>query len=255
MPLKNSAGRKIRWEDYTWVELDGIENKDRLKLLLPVGATEEHGAHLPLGADSFQATRLAELAAGRTRDVIVLPALDYGHCLDTLNFCGTLHLSAATITGLVGDVAESLYRHGFRKLVIVNGHGGNKGVLDTAVREALLKLSGPGRVFIDDFAVYVFSPYDKAAGVIRGLVEGQDYGHACEIETSVMLALDPEAVDLALAAEENMDGDEATLWRIRDMKKAAPGGVHGAPNLANAEKGKKILDAILAGFVEFLEKI
>lgn len=255
MAEKNSDGQKVLLEDYTWVELERLENKDKLKFLLPVGATEEHGAHLRLGADSFQAAQLSRLAALRTRDAIVLPTLSYGHCVDTMNFCGTIHLSAATICSLVGDVAESLYRYGFRKLVAVNGHGGNKGVLDAAAREALVRLAGPGRKLKDDFSVYVFSPYDKAAELIRGLVEGRGYGHACEAETSVMLALDPEAVDLSLAVEEYMDGDSDTLWRIRDMQKAAPSGVHGAPGLASAEKGGKIVEAMLRGFVEFLEKI
>ena len=255
MPLLNKAGEKINLTDYTWRELDSLPGKAELRFLLPLGATEEHGYHLPLGTDTFQAVRLAEEAARRVPGTIVLPAMSYGHCLDTMNYCGTLTASAKTICSLVRDIVQNLHRHGFRKLVIVNGHGGNKGVAEIALREALLSLSPPGQTFSMDFSVYLFSPYEKIGPQLKGMLKGKDFGHACEMETSVMLALAPEMVRLELAGEEYMDGGPDTLWRIRDMRTASVSGVHGAPNKASRAKGEKIFEMLAAGLADFLGQI
>jgi len=255
VPLLNEAGEKINLTDYTWQELDRLPRKAELRFLLPLGATEEHGYHLPLGTDTFQAVRLAELAARRVPGTIVLPAMSYGHCLDTMNYCGTLTASAGTICSLVLDIVQNLHRHAFRKLVIVNGHGGNKGVAESALREALLSLSPPGQPFSADFSVYLISPYEKIGPQLKKMLDGKDFGHACEMETSVMLALAPEMVKLELAKEEYMSGGPDTLWRIRDMRTVSAGGVHGAPNKATRAKGEKILEMLVAGLADFLGQI
>jgi creatinine amidohydrolase len=255
MPVLNKTGKKIHLADYTWDELDRLPRKKKLKFLLPLGAIEEHGYHLPLGTDAFQAGKIAELAAQKVSETIVLPTMSYGYCVDTMNFCGTIHVSARTICSLVSDIVASLYRHGFRKLVVLNFHGGNKGVVDTALREAVTRLSGPGSLFSDDFEVYQLNAFEKLEKKIKDLLEGKDYGHACEIETSVMLELASGLVDLKLAQEEYMPGGADTMWRIRDMKKASTSGVHGAPNHASLEKGKKVLEWLVEDLAGLLKQI
>ena len=255
MPILNKTGQKIHLADYTWNELDRLPRKKKLKFVLPLGAIEEHGYHLPLGTDTFQAGKIPELAAQKVSETILLPTMSYGHCVDTMNFCGTIHASARTICSLVADIVASLYRHGFRKLLIYNAHGGNKGVIDTALREAVTLLSVPGSLFSDDFETYQLNAYERLEKKIKGLLEGKDYGHACEIETSVMLELASELVDMELAQDEYMPGGADTVWRIRDMKKASASGVHGAPNHASLEKGKKVLEWLVEELAGLLKQI
>ena len=255
MSKLNTAGEKINLVDYTWEELAAFPGKEEIKFILPLGAIEEHGYHLPLGTDSFQAVRIAEMAAQKVPGTIVLPAMNYGFCVDTMNYCGTISASAQTICSMVSDIAESLYRHGFRTLVVFNSHGGNKGVADTAIRQALLHLNTPGRPLEDNFNLYVLNSFERTGQEIKTMLEGRDYGHACEMETSVMLALAPDMVNMKRAVEEYMTGDSYTVWRLRDMKKVSGSGVHGAANKANVEKGKKIVALLVEDLVNLLKRI
>jgi creatinine amidohydrolase len=255
MAVLNEAGEKLYLVDYTWDELAALPRREALKIVLPIGSTEEHGYHLPLGTDTWIACRIVELAARKVPGVIVLPPMSYGCCLDTMNFCGTLSVSSNTLRSLIADVVENLYRHGFRKLLVYNGHGGNKGVADTALREALLNLNRPGEPFLDRIAVYLANAFEKQGGELRKMMDGKDYGHACEMETSVMLALYPDSVKMERAVEQYMPGDPDTIWRIRDMQVAASSGIHGAADRGTVEKGRKILEMLVADLVSLLERI
>ncbi|MBN2287691.1 MAG: creatininase family protein [Candidatus Glassbacteria bacterium] len=255
MPLLNQAGRKILLTDYTWDELDSLPGKAELKLVLPLGSTEVHGYHLPLESDTLQAVKIAEMAALRLPDVIVMPGIPYGFCPDTMNFCGTVHVSAETVTSLVADIAQSLYRQGFRKLLVYNGHGGNKAVADTGLRNALLRLSAPDKPLSADFKLYLSNAYEKISRQVSGMLKGRDWGHACEMETSVMLVLAPESVKMDRAVEEYMEGGPDTVWRVRDMKAFSQSGVHGAPQHATAEKGRELLELLVADLAALLEQI
>lgn len=255
MPVTNVSGEKVYLADYTWDELEARPDHDKLIFLQPMGATEEHGYHLPLGTDTFQAVKVAEAAARVVPGVILMPEIPYGFCLDTMSYCGTVSLNADTFIGLVADIAESLRRHGFGRLVLFNGHGGNKGVAETAVRNALLRLAGPAGQVPRDFRVFVVNAFEKIAPRVREMVEGRDYGHGCEIETSLMLALDPQSVRMDRAVEEYMDGDPDFIWRVRDMKEASVSGIHGAANLGTAEKGRMLFDLLVEDLAGFLRRI
>jgi creatinine amidohydrolase/Fe(II)-dependent formamide hydrolase-like protein len=120
----------------------------------------------------------------------------------------------------------------------------------------LMHLAGPGNNPVTDFEVHFYPiPYQPVRDKVLEVIDSRDYGHACEAETSVVLALDSSKVFMDKAGEEYLDGDEDTLWRPRDMKTAAPSGVHGAPRYATSEKGVQILEAMVSRLVEFLEKI
>ncbi|MEA2063585.1 MAG: creatininase family protein [Gemmatimonadota bacterium] len=255
MPKVNPAGRKIFFSDYTWDELDKLNDKNNLKLILPFGAIEAHGYHIPVKSDAFQAEKIAELAALRVSDAIILPAVNYGHCVFTRNYCGTIHVSAQTVISLIGDIAESLHQHGFRKLVVFNGHGGNKAAIETALREAFKNLSSDTGSQNEDFKVYQVNAYQKSADKFATILQGKDYGHACEIETSVMLALEPELVKMERAVEEYIEGDPDIIWQIKDMKKESASATHGAPVYATPEKGQKVLEWLIEELTDFLKKI
>jgi len=256
MPVTNVKGKKIRLVDYTWDELDSLPDKKSLIFVQPMGATEGHGYHLPLGTDTFQAVPIAEAAAKNLSNVIVMPEIPYGFCLDTMSFCGTVSLRADTFIGIVSDIVEGLYRHGFGKFVLFNGHGGNKGIADTALRNALQFLGGPAGQVPRDFRLYNFFAFENIGPQALRMMEGKDYGHACEMETSLMLALDPESVKMERAVEEYMDGDGASfIWRIRDMKEASVSGIHGAANKGTAAKGKELFRIMTEDLENFLRRI
>ncbi len=256
MPLTDSAGHKILLADYTWTELEDIGQKEELKFILPLGSTEEHGPHLTLDMDTFAIVRIAEQAAAHSTGCIVMPELAYGHCVDTASFCGTIHLSASTFQACLLDIAASVYRHGFRKLVLLNGHGGNTAPAQTAAREVLMHLAGPASKPVTDFGIHYYPlPYQPVREKVLEVMDSHDYGHACEAETSVVLALDKSKVFMDKAGEEYLDGDEDTRWRPRDMKTAAPSGVHGAPRYATSAKGEQILEAMVDRLAGFLDKI
>src|SRR4029079_17697455 len=120
----------MRWEDLTSPEIDGLDRGATL-VLLPVGAVEQHGQHLPVGTDSVLAHEVALAAADRlVGRVVVLPPLWYGLSAHHMRFTGTVTLTAETMMAMVSDIVASLVAHGFRRIAIVNGHGGNGGVID-----------------------------------------------------------------------------------------------------------------------------
>ncbi|MCE5271107.1 creatininase family protein [bacterium] len=255
MPELNAAGKKLFLADYAWDELERIEDKTEIKLILPVGSIEEHGYHLPLRTDILLAAQIAARAARSRTDTLVLPELSYGYCMNVVNYCGTLSLSADTLINTVCDIVEGLYRHGFRKLVIYNGHGGNCGALDTAQREALRRLVPAGQPFRSDFDILLATTVFHVPGDLEEVTGGREWGHACQVETSAMLALAPELVDMSRAVDEYMPGDPETVWRIRDLKKFTASGVHGTPTLSSAAKGEKLVGILVGRLGQLLEKL
>lgn len=196
--------------------------------VLPLGSVEEHGLHLPLGTDTMQVWEVARRAALEV-PVFVAPPLHYGYCRSTRDHPGTLSLSPGTLRRVVFDLGQSLYRQGLRGLILASGHAG--GVHMAALEEAGESLleACPG------LEVAVVCEYrwaqEEGAG---GLVETADDGHAGEIETSRILALDPALVK-GRSPEEYPRFEKPFL--ARDKRSEWPGGVWGDPSRATAEKG------------------
>ncbi len=248
----NKSGHKIFYADYTWPEIEGLDRKN-VVLVLPTGSVEQHGPHLTLASDATQAEAFARLAALELTDAIVLPAIWYTTCLDTSNYPGTISLNPSLVVEMVCGIITSLYRNGFRKLVIANVHGAAKGVLETAVREFHARMASSDRQYNDDFFIHVHHVYMPAAQYLDSIAEGKDWGHACEMETSVDLYLNPERVNMDLAAEEYIPWKYGVPWYVGDMQAVDKTGIHGAANTATAEKGEKVVAAIVKGLVELLK--
>ncbi|QDL68716.1 creatininase family protein [Streptomyces malaysiensis subsp. malaysiensis] len=149
--------------------------------LMPIGSQEQHGAHLPMGTDTLLVTavvdRAAELLAGDGPPVVRLPALPYGHSPHHL-FAAAVSLSASTLTAVLADVLRSLTESGFRRIMIVNGHGGNDEIMRLAVKEHALRAEGA-------FAACSYWSLGEAP---------ENPGHAGRYETSLMLAAHPDLV-------------------------------------------------------------
>lgn len=167
------------------------EKINRFKIaILPIGAVEAHGPHLPLGTDNLLAERLSMKLAERVNG-FVLPTLPYGQVWSLRNFPGSINVSNTSLINLLVDIGGSLYKQGFTTFAMVNGHLGNGTALKEAAR--ILYESYPElRVF------YFFYPgMSKAAEEVRETKSAHGtYFHACEIETSYMLYLAPEHVDM-----------------------------------------------------------
>lgn len=213
--------------------------------LLPFGALEQHGPHLPLGTDTATADAVARALADRL-DAVLLPPVHYGDTWNNAGYPGTVSLSAATVTAIAVDIGRSLAASGARALVVVNGDWGNRQPLYTAVRtlnaERILPaiaLDYPGM----DAAI-------DAVRTSRGAAPGLN--HAEEVETSIMLALEPGLVhpERYEASYPEFPSDFGT--RPLQLHPFSPSGVFGDPSHATADKGRRILEATVEGSLAVL---
>ncbi|MFN3346620.1 MAG: creatininase family protein [Candidatus Bipolaricaulaceae bacterium] len=205
--------------------------------LLPVGSTEQHGMHLPLGTDWLTAQEIARRASARG-PWLVLPTIPVGVSEHHRQFWGTLWVPAEVLRDYVLGVARALASHGLRKLVIVNGHGGNTAALEEAAR----------RLRQEGIYTFVYVWWRAIAEVIAQLIEGSG-SHAGELETAVVLALAPELVHpekygetAAKSAPEwgkKVEGVEVGF----DTLDFSQSGSIGDPSRATVEKGERILQA------------
>lgn len=210
-------------------------------VLLPVGATEGHGAHLPLGTDIFQALDVCRRLAER-RALFVAPPISYGVCRSTSQHPGTLSIRTETLKSLLIDIVDALYRQGLRYFVILSGHAGgthNAVLLDAG--ECLLSL-------LPEVNIAVVTEYDLAAEEGKGLIETVGDSHAGEIESSRILATRPHLVKEG-AVEAYPDFPKHIL--VRNKQACWPSGVWGDPSKSSAEKGRKI-EAIVVDALERL---
>lgn len=205
-------------------------------VLIPFGSVEEHGQHLPLGTDTFQAADVCRILAGR-RPLFVAPAIFYGVCRSTGDHPGTLSISTETLKALTLDLVRSLYRQGLRNVVLLSGHAGgthNATLLDAG--ECLLKE-------LPELRIAVASEYALAYEAGKGLIETVGDCHAGEIETSRMLATRPHLVHGTSPAEMS---NFPRFVLVRDKRRYWPGGVGGDPAKASAEKGRRLEELVVA---------
>ncbi|MTD56413.1 creatininase family protein [Amycolatopsis pithecellobii] len=200
--------------------------------VLPIGSQEQHGAHLPMGTDTMLVSAVVDGALARLGDdplLVRLPALPFGHSPHHL-FAAAVSLTAHTLQAVLADVLDSLVQSGFRRVLIVNGHGGNDEIMRLAVKQYALRA---------DVAL--------AACSYWSLGEFQNVGHAGEFETSLMLATHPELVGepgprpevAGLFAQRPYPG--LTVERHGEWARA--GGSTGGATEATAEKGAAALEA------------
>jgi len=244
----------------TWQQIEAMENKENTLVIQPIGATEQHGPHLPLIVDAAIATAVVGQTLQKLSSDIpayALPTLHYGKSNEHCQFPGTVTLSAQTLTAVLMEMAESIYRAGFRKLLFINGHGGQPQVLEIVARD-LRQQHGDFQVF----PLFVWGAPHCVAEIV-GAHEYAEGIHAGDVETSVMLALMPEQVTMDRAVREfpvpfaagsllSLEGRLPMAWTMDDLSES---GVVGDATVATAEKGKAILASVSDGWVSVLEEI
>ncbi len=240
-----------RWIEWRRLRADQLRERaaqDTL-VILPVGSLEQHGPHLPVEVDSVLgeavALRTARAMSERGQSVLVLPMLWTGLSEHHMSFGGTITLDLPAFNAVIECVCRSVLRHGFKRIVLLNGHGGNDNALRNCADELSVKLDAP---------IVQFTYWYAAAEPIRAILETQQgLSHACEAETSMMMALRPELVaeERIPLAKVNRGPDVADLvgggvYRWRSIMSRSSSGVLGNPDAASREKGERLLDAIAA---------
>lgn len=220
----------------SWPEIEAAI-ADGLIAVLPVGALEQHGAHLPLTTDTVLASGVARGLADAT-GALLLPAIAYGDAWTAEGWAGTLSLSPETLRAAVIDIGRGLHRMGIRGLVTLNGHFGNREPIALAART----LSEEGfRVLHLDYPKLEA----LAAEVCDSEPAGPGFYHADEVETSMMLALAPDSVRLDRAAPEYPQFPETFGLEPMQLSVFNRSGVFGDPTPATAEKGERLLAGIV----------
>lgn len=197
--------------------------------ILPIGAVEEHGPHLPLSTDSIQPEHVALEVAKAVGNAYVLPILKYGQCSSTRNFPGTISVRFESLSMMVEDILMELHRNGFRNIVVLSGHAGrlHMAALRLAAEHVIEKHPG--------LKLMVLSDYDIAYAM-KEVEIPKDDGHAGMIETSRVMAIRP---DLVKGVAKPCHPEFPRYRILPDAERYFPDGVMGDPQLATREFGEK----------------
>ncbi len=248
------------WAEMTAAEVAALD-PDRAIAVLPVGAIEQHGPHLPVNVDACIAEGLLARALALVPDdlaVVALPLQPVGKSNEHIDFPGTLTLSAETLIRLWTEIGDSAARAGVAKLMILNAHGGQPQVADIVARDLRVR---------HGMFVVVLNWY--RLGLPEGLFSADEVAHgihAGEIETSMMLHLAPDLVQMEKAADfrplsKDMADDYRYLsplgpaqlaWQAQDLH---PSGAAGNAAAADAERGAQVVEFVAARIVEVLQEI
>jgi creatinine amidohydrolase len=220
----------------------------RSTVVVPFGAFEQHGPHLPLDTDAVLGDRVGPLVAERL-DAYCAPTVRLGCSQHHLAFAGTLSLRPETLQMIVHDVVDSLARHGFRRIVLLPTHGGN----ERSLHEAAAAAARDGvKIVVPSLRAAIGALVAVARS--RGVSPGEAGGHAGELETSLMLALAPRLVRSAAVTEPGytgpLDDAAAAVFFENGVDALAANGVLGDPRRASSDAGH----AYLIAFVDAIER-
>jgi len=244
----------MEWRKLRADQLRELARADAI-VILPVASLEQHGPHLPVEVDSMLgeavAARAADKIVAKGQQAVVLPVLWTGLSEHHMSFGGTVTLDFPAFAVVVEGVVRSVLRHGFKRIVLLNAHGGNENALRTITDELTPKLGVP---------IVQFTYWYAAAAAIARILETQGgLQHACEAETSMMMVVRPElvATDRIAMAKANSTPDVSDIvgggvytWRTIGARSSS--GVIGNPEAASAEKGERLFDAISTALADKL---
>jgi creatinine amidohydrolase len=233
--------------NHPWVDFDALRKVTDLAVV-PTGAVEVYGQHLPTGTDTIVVTHVAR-RVGDALGAAVLPTLPVGFSRSLGDFPGTLTISPATLTAYVRESAESVIAWGFKRILFINSHRGNIG----PIGEVAMELQDRHGVR----CAQVFW-WDYVAGLVTDLVETGPHanGHAAEIGTSIMLALQPDLVVRDRIRDQTPTASVpfADIIQYKGMRARTDSGVVGNPAAATAEKGAEMVRRAVVRIVDFVRQ-
>lgn len=247
------------YEEATWEAVREAVAAD-VAVIVPFGSVEAHGRHLPLGVDRMIVEEIARRAAPALRNIaLITPVVPFGYARHHLDFPGSVSVGPAHLIAYAVDLGRTIAGHVFRRLLFLNGHAGNTSALDLACKEITLET---------DAVCALVNWWVLARDEIVRHRESEFPGgisHACEMETSVMLALRPDLVQMD-KAERDIDFPRGRfLWRdlfppspvslLDAWSRISRTGTIGDPTKATAEKGRRFLDAAVEGLVSLVGEL
>lgn len=244
----------------SWPQIAALPDKNNTVLIQPLGAIEQHGPHLPLIVDSAIGMAVLGKALEKLNPEIpayALPPLYYGKSNEHGKFPGTITLTAETLLATLMEIAESLYRSGFRKLVLMNSHGGQPQVVEIAAQDI--------KVQYEEFNVFPIFTW-RVPNISKELMAVKERSlsmHAADAETSLMLSILPEWVNMEKAVSEyppprpdgSLLGTKGALTFAWVTHQISESGVVGDATAATKEKGDRMLASLSDGWVRLLEEV
>jgi creatinine amidohydrolase len=244
----------------TWSEIEAMPAKENVVIIQPIGAIEQHGPHLPLIVDS--AISMGVLGKALTQlesdiPAFALPCLYYGKSNEHWHFPGTITLTAQTLLLVIKETAESIYRSGFRKLILMNSHGGQPQIMEIIARDLHQEY--------EDFSVFPLFTW-RVPNITSQLLTPKELElgiHAGDAETSLMLSLLPKQVKMELAIPEyprnlpensllSLEGKLPFPWLTKELTES---GVMGDPTAATKKKGDRILASLADGWTQLIRDV
>lgn len=235
----------------TWPDVDSLDRNT--PVIIPVAALEQHGRHMPVFTDSMLLGEIVRRAHQQVRDqTLLVPLMWLGNSHHHMDFPGTVSAQPRVWIDLLSGLVDNFVTHGFRRIVVINGHGGN----DVPGRQATFEIRQRYRDRRD--LLLLFATYwsmANPAASIPDLRQGE-MGHACEWETSMILRLTPELVknhqDVSEVEFGNPFLPAQRAWIMPD--RSEPGHI-GDPASATPEKGEQLLQLFADGFTQFIQRV
>lgn len=258
---------KIKLDEMRWPEVEELLTKPNV-VILPIGATEQHGPHLPLNTDTASTVYFAEQVAHRVTEehsirVVVAPAIPYGETRGTPPFSqllpGTISITGDTVVTLIKEVVRSLVTQGFNNILVLNGHLENTTLIAAALRTV--------SVDFPDAGLYGANWFHLASAAWSQIRKGgkAGAGHSCEKETSICLALQPQnvALDEVVQGTRSFSLPDKYIFPMpagpvffhSRVSGRREGGVMGDPSAATKEAGEKLIAAVLDELTEIVVAI
>lgn len=241
----------------TWADVNDAVMQDKA-IVIPVGAIEQHGPHLPIDTDNLIVCSICEEAAARASKIMLCaPPIHFGFNEHNMDFPGTVSVWPGHFVDYCFDVAESLARQGFRNIVFVNGHGSNAILLEVSARLVNLKTNSQCA------SLSYWSLLGDVVSTLRESPYPGGMAHACELETSLYLYLSESDVEMAKAVMEiNPSGSKfifddlmgaSPVKYVDHWSKHSTTGIHGDPTLATREKGKAFFETAVESLIQVCE--
>lgn len=236
-------------ETMTWQDIDNVGPANWLPII-PTGVLEQHGPHLPIGTDNYVVWEVCQRAVGSHARTLLCPVMLYATATPMRNFPGSVIVRPETFIHVLRDACVVMARQGFTRALIVNGHGGNTHVAQTALREAAET--------DDRLKTHFIHLYDIGEPIWQEHVNSRRQGHACWYETSLLMAIRPDLVRKEKMTSGWFPNDgipcrkEVDWW---DWRKETPTGVLGDTEWASPETGQKILESMVNHVKQAVDKI